>query len=524
MKSSSLAAAVLVFVLATAFPQVNAEASDFSTSTGLAAFDHSSGRWFLHSLGEEDPAFTFFFGNPADTPLFGDWDCDGIGTVGMYRDGLAYLRNSNSAGKPDVWLYFGISGDLPLVGDWDGDGCDTLGVYRPSTGQVFLGNTLATSVADTSYYFGVPGDRPFAGDFDGDGIDSVGLYRAADSVVYTRNQQSTGFADTAFTYGGEQGRILVGDWDGDGDETLGLVNPTERQVLLRSTHFPESGNTAYPFASHDLTVMAGTFSLWRAGSPVYGRIFPQHRVVAYYGNTAVPALGVLGETGPEAAVDRVLAAAAPFATEDRPALGAFELIASVAQSSAGADGDYSAPTPLADLQAWINVGRANGLLVILDIQPGRSSFVDEVKRYESLLRQPGVGLALDPEWRMGPNEVPAQTIGSVDASEVNEVSAWLSDIVLSEGLPDKLFIIHQFTFSMITNRELLAARPGLVSTIHVDGLGPQFQKLETYGYLHLDPPPWYNGLKLFFDEDTNMFTPFEVFTKFDPVPDLITYQ
>jgi hypothetical protein len=458
--------------------------------------------------------------------LLGDWDCDGIATVGMYRtsNGSAYLRNSNDAGPPDLAFYFGIGSDQPLVGDWDGDGCDSLGVYRRSTGQVFLGNRLATSTADVFYYFGIPGDRPFAGDFDGDGVDSVGLYRPADGVVYTSNVQATAFADTAFAFGTAVDQFVVGDWDGDGDDTVGLVRHLDRSVRLSDQHLVGSSQTVYDFMSADLEVMAGGFSLPRAGNPIYGRIFPQHRVVAYYGNSSTRLLGVLGETGPDAAVGRVLSAAAPFATADRPVIGAFELIASVAQASAGSDGDYSAPTALEDLQPWIDEARANGLIVILDIQPGRSSFVDEVKRYEPLLRQPGVGLALDPEWRMGPTQIPAQVIGSVDASEVNEVSAWLSDIVLEEGLPEKLFILHQFTFSMITNRDQLLARPGLVNVIHVDGIGSQPLKLQTYGFLHTDPPPWYNGFKLFIDEDTNMFTPSEVFTRVDPIPDLITYQ
>jgi len=495
-------------------------------TTGLAAFDQRVGRWFFHRLGDAYPAHTFFYGEPGDTPLLGDWDCDGTATVGMYRtsNGSAYLRNSNDAGPPDLEFFFGIGSDQPLVGDWDGDGCDSLGVYRRSTGQVFLGNRLATSAADVFYYFGIPGDRPFAGDFDGDGIDSVGLYRPADGMVYTSNALATAFADTAFGYGAAADQFVVGDWDGDGDDTVGLVRDRDRSVRLRDQHLPGSGQAVYDFMSADLQVMAGRFSLSRAGSPVYGRIFPQHRVVAYYGNSSTRRLGVLGETGPEAAVGRVLAAAAPFATAARPVIGAFELIASVAQSSAGPDGDYSAPTPLDDLQPWIDAARAGGLIVILDIQPGRSSFVDEAKRYEPLLRQPGVGLALDPEWRMGPTGIPAQVIGSVDAAEVNEVSAWLSDIVLDEGLPEKLFILHQFTFGMITNRERLIARPGLVNVVHVDGIGSQSLKLQTYGYLHTDPPPWYNGFKLFIDEDTNMFSPAEVFARVDPIPDLITYQ
>jgi len=60
---------------------------------------------------------------------------------------------------------------------------------------------------------------------------------------------------------------------------------------------------------------------------------------------------------------------------------------------------------------------------------GRTDFLTEARRYEDLLREPDVGLALDPEWRLGPDQRHLEQVGTVDASEVNEVSAWLAGIV-----------------------------------------------------------------------------------------------
>lgn len=259
-------------------------------------------------------------------------------------------------------------------------------------------------------------------------------------------------------------------------------------------------------------------------APQFDPIFPDVRVVAYYGNHQTPLLGVLGETGPEAAAQRVKAAAAPFSEPGRPAIGAFELIATVAQASAGFDGNYSAPSRIEDLQRWIDVAAAEGLYVILDIQPGRSDFLTESKRYRELLLQPHVGLALDPEWRMGPTQRPGQVVGSVTAAEVNAVSEWLSDLVIDNGLPEKMFIVHQFQVRMITNREQLVDRPGLATIIHADGFGGRAIKLQTYTIIQARAPLW-NGFKLFIDEDTAMFSPADVlgFTTV-PVPDLITYQ
>ncbi|NNC80708.1 MAG: hypothetical protein HKN94_11225 [Acidimicrobiales bacterium] len=259
-------------------------------------------------------------------------------------------------------------------------------------------------------------------------------------------------------------------------------------------------------------------------APARDEIFPNVRVVAYYGNHQTRLLGVLGETGPEAAAVRVKAAAARFDEPGRPAVGAFEMIATVAQGSAGADGNYSAPSRLEDLQYWIDVARDEGLYVILDIQPGRSDFLQESQRYESLLKQPHVGLALDPEWRMYGDQRPGQVVGSVTAEEINGVSAWLSELVLENDLPEKMFILHQFQTRMIKNRDAVIDRPGLATIIHADGFGGRAIKLTTYRIIQAEPPFW-NGFKLFIDEDTRMFQPADVlnFTTV-PVPDLITYQ
>ena len=138
--------------------------------------------------------------------------------------------------------------------------------------------------------------------------------------------------------------------------------------------------------------------------------------------------------------------------------------------------------------------------------------------------RPNVGLALDPEWRMGPNERPGQRVGTVTAAEVNQVSAWLSNLTLQNDLPEKIFIVHQFQERMISNREDLIDRPGLATVIHADGFGSRPEKQATYSRIHVDPP-FYNGFKLFIDEDRGIYQPAEVlsFTE-NPVPDFVSYQ
>ena len=75
---------------------------------------------------------------------------------------------------------------------------------------------------------------------------------------------------------------------------------------------------------------------------------------------------------------------------------------------------YRTRQPARIIDRYLRTARRHGMLLLLDIQPGRADFFDEAARLERWLREPDVGLALDPEWRVGPGEVPGQVIGSVD--------------------------------------------------------------------------------------------------------------
>lgn len=251
-------------------------------------------------------------------------------------------------------------------------------------------------------------------------------------------------------------------------------------------------------------------------------LFPTYRMVALYGTDADERLGALGEQSPEAAAARLADVLAPYEAGDRPVLGAFELIATIALASPGDDGLYRSVGSSERVRRYLDVARQHGYHLVLDIQPGRSDFPTEVARHEQFLREPDVHVALDPEWRMGPDEVPGELVGQVSASEVNEVARYLADIVAEEGLPQKMLIVHQFQDRMITERHDLIAPPELAVNIHMDGFGTREQKLETYSVTRAEPPLW-NGFKLFYDEDIDIFSPADVLA-LDPVPDFISYQ
>ncbi len=255
-------------------------------------------------------------------------------------------------------------------------------------------------------------------------------------------------------------------------------------------------------------------------------VFPGRRLVAFYGNPLSSALGVLGEQGPEATLERVRSVAAEYETGDGTVVvPTFEIIATVASAQAGADNDYSAELSIADIQPWVDLAAETDTYVVLDLQPGRTDFLTQAKLYEELLRLPHVGLALDPEWRLKPDQVHLRQIGTVTAAEINTVSEWLAGIVREEALPQKLFLIHQFRFSMITERETIESPSELAVVIQMDGQGPLTTKYQTYDVLTAgtENAGWLWGWKNFYDEDSPTATPQQTL-EVDPEPVFISYQ
>ena len=254
-------------------------------------------------------------------------------------------------------------------------------------------------------------------------------------------------------------------------------------------------------------------------------LFPSRRIVAMYGHTNTNALGVLGEQGPAEGVARASSIAQGYDADGIPVITAFEIIATLASSAPGSDGNYSLRTAIADLKPWIETAEQSGMYAILDLQPGRGDFLTQAKEYEELLLEPHVGLALDPEWRLKPDQFHLEQIGSVDAAEVNQVVDWLAQLVRENNLPQKLLMVHQFSHEMITNRSEIRTTPELAVMIHMDGQGRSDLKFNTYDEITRGALEngWWWGWKNFYDEDFPTLTAEETLTV-RPVPYLVSYQ
>jgi hypothetical protein len=251
-------------------------------------------------------------------------------------------------------------------------------------------------------------------------------------------------------------------------------------------------------------------------------IFPGRVLVAYYGTANTASLGVLGEASPDAITQRLRRAARPFAGPHRKVQIVYELIASVAQASPGADGDYSSYISDAEVRRYVRAARRNDALLVLDLQPGRSDFLPQARHFRWALRKPWVGLALDPEWHMGPHEAPGDVIGHVSAAQVNAVSGFVARIVATDQLPQKLFMVHEFRTDMVRHIGNVRLREGLAMVQHVDGFGSRRQKLATF-HAVAKPGRFHLGFKLFYDEDSHLFKPARVM-RIHPRVQFVSYQ
>jgi serine protease len=150
----------------------------------------------------------FYFGNPGDIPIAGDFNGDGCDTVSLYRasEGRVYVINrlgedGAGLGAADFAYYFGDPGDKPFAGDFNGDGIDTIGLHREYTGLVYFRNYHAQGSADSAFIYGDPDDQILTGDWNGDGKDTVAVFRPSAGTLYVKLSNAQGVADYEYSIG-----------------------------------------------------------------------------------------------------------------------------------------------------------------------------------------------------------------------------------------------------------------------------------------------------------------------------------
>ena len=136
--------------------------------------------------------------------------------------GQERLMQRSVAGEPrsdvvDHVFRFGTESNQPVAGDFNGDGVSTLGIFSNGKWKIDVNGDGRFSEQDDSFFdFGKPGDIAVVGDFNGDGLDEIAVVRGRDLIVDSNGNGKWDATDRIFEIEGEAGQVVVGDFDGDG--------------------------------------------------------------------------------------------------------------------------------------------------------------------------------------------------------------------------------------------------------------------------------------------------------------------
>ena len=160
---------------------------------------------------------------------------------------------------------------------------------------------------------------------------------------------------------------------------------------------------------------AADSALWpvKGPAPLPGSLLPEHRIVAFYGNSKSTRMGILGQLPPSEMLPKLERTATEWAKAEpgRKVMPALHLIVTVAQGKPGPDGGYRLRHSDAVIEQVLGWAEERGWIVFLDVQTGWSNVSKELPHLVKFLERPYVHLALDPEFAMKNGGVPGRAYG-----------------------------------------------------------------------------------------------------------------
>jgi hypothetical protein len=268
------------------------------------------------------------------------------------------------------------------------------------------------------------------------------------------------------------------------------------------------------------------------GNPV--PYLTQFRLIGFYGSPEGRGLGILGNQFRNETVRMIrgiIKEYQPYSTDGRYLMPLFNMITTVAKACVPPHlPNCTTHVDTALITDWVVTAQNNNAAIILDVQAGRGSIMEEFNRIREFLYYPHVHLALDPEFRVNNEQVPNQQIGTMDAADINMVQAEMEQIALELGV-NRVLVIHQFKDSMITNKQNIINYPHVELVINGDGYGPPGPKMRNYLQYANEPGFEYGGFKIFTDQvndqliyDVPFMLPQQVMTALEPQPVIIMFQ
>jgi len=157
------------FTRAKNVPPADSDATNGARTMKLTSYGKQRSDVVDHVFGVEDGQIT---------PVTGDWNGNGIRSIGKFQDGHWNIdvNGDGRFGPDDEAFNFGTAGDIPLVGDFNGDGVEEIAVYRSGQWLIDTNGNRELDATDKTFEMGGAGDKPVVGDFNGDGIDEPAIY------------------------------------------------------------------------------------------------------------------------------------------------------------------------------------------------------------------------------------------------------------------------------------------------------------------------------------------------------------
>lgn len=257
----------------------------------------------------------------------------------------------------------------------------------------------------------------------------------------------------------------------------------------------------------------------------FGSAFDNRLWVGLYGTCAGRGLGILGRASATETVTMTVQQAIAYQAmlTGTQVVPFFHMVTTIADPHPGPDGDYVHRVATETIGLWVDVAQAHGVFSVLDIQPGYSTITEEVAYLGPFLQQPGVHLALDPEFSMYDGvSVPGGTIGTMTGSMVNGAQVLLNEYALIAG-ERKALVIHQFDNRMFSGKEDLVDYANIDLVWDSDGFGGPGAKTADYEQYAAEPGFEYGGFKLFYNYDVPVMQPAAVL-ELEPLPAFVVYQ
>jgi hypothetical protein len=263
--------------------------------------------------------------------------------------------------------------------------------------------------------------------------------------------------------------------------------------------------------------------------PLPGALLPDRRIVCYYGNPNSRRMGILGELPKDEMLQRLAAEVESWnqADPEHPVVPCLHMVAVVAQADSGSSGRFRAimrDTTVKEVYSW---AREAGGVFFVDIQVGTDDIRNILPRFDWILQNPDVHLAVDPEFYMRGGVQPGRRIGVMDAADINYVTDHLAKLVREHGLPPKVLVIHRFTRGMVTNSPRIQLRPEVQIVMDMDGWGAAWLKRDSYRDYIVREPVQFAGFKIFYNNDTKAGDPLMMpmdLLRLHPAPLYIQYQ